>query len=153
MTTCKLINDQIPQSFQRFKVRADGPMVAACCKRIMAPMPGQDNQDTEKQTWCASELKSNEKNRRSWLQDIFGRNAWEHLGTGVGMSLVELISSDCPCKTRIFQDRSDSHHFHPPYIIHARSGQHFCASLLQPFVDWWNIATEYTMDLKASTQG
>ena len=30
-------------------------------------MPGQDNQDTEKQTWCASELKYNEKNRR-WLQ-------------------------------------------------------------------------------------
>jgi len=32
---------------------------------VIQRLEEQDNQDTEKQTWCASELKSNEKNRRS----------------------------------------------------------------------------------------
>ena len=77
----------------------------------MASMPpGQDNQDTEKQTWCASELKSNEKNRRSWELEL-----WCSLAYGILIGPSKLGSS------RIIR-------------LHPCTGQHFCAGFLHPLV-------------------
>ena len=95
----------------------------------MASMPpGQDNQDTEKQTWCASELKSNEKNRRSWELEL-----WCSLAYGILIGPSKLGSS------RIY----------PTSSMH---GAAFLRGLSSSIGDWWMIATEYILDSKPSTQ-
>lgn len=60
---------------------------------VIQRLEEQDNQDTEKQTWCASELKSNEKNRRSKTVMVDELNAdIDRLNTSI-ISLGEDIGS------------------------------------------------------------